>query len=50
MPAKRWFRADKKVVEVNMPGLINDYNKNMGGVDLLDQMVGLYRVRIRKRK
>ena len=48
--AKRWFRVDKKVVEVNMPGLIKDYNKNMGFVDLIDQMVALYRVRIRKRK
>ena len=35
--AKRWFRVDKKVVEVNMPGLIKDYNKNMGFVDQIDQ-------------
>ena len=33
-----------------MPGLIQDYNKNMGFVDLVDQMVARYRVRIRKRK
>ena len=33
-----------------MPNMIANYNTHMGGVDLFDQMVARYRIRIRKRK
>ena len=46
----RWNRAQKKEIVVPMPDLIKEYNSCMGGVDLLDEMVSLYRPRIRKRK
>ena len=35
---------------MNMPKMIETYNGGMGGVDLADQMVGAYRICIRKRK
>lgn len=47
---RRWSRTEKKEVEIQMPGMISEYNTNMGGVDLLDQMTAAYRIRIRKRK
>ena len=50
VPVKRWSRTERKNLTVNMPGLINDYNCNMGGVDMMDKMVGAYRIRIRKKK
>jgi hypothetical protein len=47
---RRWSRKEKKEIMVPQPKLILDYNKEMGGVDLLDQMVAAYRVRVRLRK
>ena len=46
----RWSREGKKEISIKQPGLIKEYNSNMGGVDLLDQMVSVYRSKIRKRK
>ena len=48
--AKRWDSVEKKKVDVPMPAIIAAYNKGIGGVDLLDQMVACYRPHIRKRK
>ena len=47
---KRWSRQEHKYTNVTMPALIDDYNNNMGGVDMIDKMVGAYRIRIRKKK
>ena len=33
-----------------MPIPLKEYNENMGGVDLFDQLVSTYRVRIRSKK
>ena len=33
-----------------MPYMVGQYNANMGGVDLLDSMVGVYRVSVRNKK
>ena len=46
----RWNRKEKKVVQVEMPGAIQQYNQAMGGVDLFDQSVAAYRIRIRSKK
>ena len=48
--ANRWSRVEKKRIVVPMPKMIEKYNQKMGGVDLLDAMVAVYRIRIRKRK
>jgi hypothetical protein len=39
-----------KYVHVKRPKAVKMYNKSMGGVDLLDQLVGLYRIFIRSKK
>ena len=44
----QWW--SKKQVDVLMSKPFGDYNKQMGGVDLLDQFVSTYRVRIKSRK
>ena len=48
--ANRWSRVEKKRIVVPMPKMIEKYNQKMSGVDLLDAMVAVYRIRIRKRK
>ena len=38
------------MVQVSQPRLINQYNKDMGGVDPADQNISCYRISIRSRK
>lgn len=46
----RWDKNNKTYVDVKRPEIVRLYNHSMGGVDLLDQMIGLYRIYIRSRK
>lgn len=39
---KRYDRKDKKRTEVSRPFSIQEYNKFMGGVDLMDRMIAHY--------
>jgi DNA excision repair protein ERCC-6 len=47
---KRWSKAEGTVIDVPQPHLISKYNKNMGGVNRMDQNIGAYRISIRSRK
>lgn len=47
---QRWNQKEKQYVKVKRPELVNKYNKAMGGVDKLDQLISLYRIDIRSRK
>ena len=44
--AKRFSPKEKKHLNVSMPKCISKCNLNMGGVDMLDKQVSLYRTRI----
>ncbi len=48
--AKRYSAKEKKEISIPIPKLIQEYNSYMGGVDLLDKQVSLYRIRIRSKK
>lgn len=50
-PAKApWYdRKEKKYVEIDCPQIIREYNKHMGGVDLMDGLVGRYRIHVKSK-
>lgn len=48
--ARRYNKELKKKVDVDMPLVIAQYNRHMGGVDLHDNAVSNYRVAIRGKK
>ena len=48
--AQRWSSAEKSRISISQPHLIGQYNRNMGGVDRMDQNISAYRITIRSRK
>lgn len=47
---KRYSQAEKKFIQVTRPHVVGEYNKNMGGTDLMDQNISAYRIGIRSKK
>ena len=48
--ARRWDKKAGQYVDIPQPDIIGIYNKHMGGVDLLDMLVALYRTGLRSKK
>ncbi|KAK3784686.1 hypothetical protein RRG08_012141 [Elysia crispata] len=48
--ASRWSKKEGQRVAVPQPNVVKHYNSTMGGVDRLDQNVGLYRCGINSKK
>jgi DNA excision repair protein ERCC-6 len=47
---RRFSRKERKHVTITQPYLIKSYNQNMGGVDLHDNFIAKYRVRVKGKK
>jgi hypothetical protein len=47
---QRFDRKQKTTISVDCPNLITKYNKYMGGVDLLDSIMGRYKIKMRSKK
>jgi len=48
--SKRWDRKTKTDVEIDCPYIIKEYNRHMGGVDLMDGLLGRYHIRMKTKK
>lgn len=47
---KRWPTSEKQFVDISRPAVVKDYNQAMGGIDLNDQLVAIYRTDIGTKK
>ena len=47
---KRWNRTEKNFVNINCPSVVKEYNQCMGGVDLCDMLISLYRTNIKTKR
>lgn len=47
---ERFDKKLKKKIVVDCPSIVKEYNSNMGGVDLLDSMIGRGKIKIRSKK
>ena len=48
--ADRWSAHENKKIEIECPAMVEEYNAHMGGVDLCDMHLAMYRVRLRSCK
>lgn len=46
----RFDKAQKKNITLQCPNAIKQYNKHMGGVDLVDSFIGRYRIKMKSKK
>lgn len=44
---KRYDKIQKKYVEIDCPSIVGEYNAHMGGVDLIDSIMGRYKIKLR---
>lgn len=47
---KRYDKTQKKYIEVERPQIVGEYNRHMGGVDLIDSIMGRYKIAIRSKR
>lgn len=50
LKVRRWDKKDKSHYEIDCPHIIKEYNRHMGGVDLIDGLIGRYHIRMKTRK
>lgn len=48
--ARRWSRKERRFISIDRPAMVVEYNSNMGGVDLCDMLMSMYRIRHRSTK
>lgn len=47
---KRWSQSTKKHIQITRPHVVQIYNEFMGGVDKMDMLIALYKIKCRTKK
>lgn len=47
---RRWDRQNSKYVSIKRPNIVGEYNRHMGGVDLIDSIMGIYKIQLRSKR
>lgn len=47
---RRWDKQNSKYICIKRPNVVGEYNRHMGGVDLLDSIMGIYKIRLRSKR
>lgn len=47
---KRWNKTEMDRTDVPCPQIVKSYNQSMGGVDLVDMLISLYRIKVKTRR
>ena len=47
---ERWVKKDGERKEIPCPQIVKAYNKSMGGVDLADMLIALYRIEVKTKR
>jgi len=47
---KRWDRSSRTYIEISCPTVVQDYNQSIGGVDLADMLISLYRTSFKTKR
>ena len=47
---RRWSKKERRFIHIERPQMVVEYNSHMGGVDLCDMLLSLYRIRHRSTK
>lgn len=50
LTVKRWSKTSNKIIQIQQPNAIAQYNKSMGGTDRMNQNINNYRIAIRSKK
>lgn len=44
LSCSRWSKSERRRIDIGCPAVIKNYNEQMGGVDLIDRYLALYRI------
>ena len=46
----RWDKSENARKDIQCPSIVLSYNKSMGGVDLVDMLISLYRIKVKTKR
>ncbi|GBP23588.1 PiggyBac transposable element-derived protein 1 [Eumeta japonica] len=47
---RRWDKQNSRYMNIKQPNVVGEYNRHMGGVDLIDSIMGIYKIQLRSKQ
>ncbi|CAH2091810.1 unnamed protein product [Euphydryas editha] len=47
---RRWNKQNSRYVNIKRPNVVGEYNRHMGGVDLINSIIGIYKIQLRSKR